>query len=109
MLPHLLEILLVGQEAIQSYYPLVQIILILNGSPLVIKQWGFIASMNSVMEATVTLPIPFSSNKFSIVGIGVAPDVEDHYNDYIKSFSAKSFVWRGRGERRAFWFAGGSV
>ena len=73
------------------------------------KQWGFIASMNSVMEATVTLPIPFSSNKFSIVGIGVAPDVEDHYNDYIKSFSAKSFVWRGRGETRAFWFAGGSV
>lgn len=35
MLPHLLEILLVGQEAIQSYYPLVQIILIFNGSPLV--------------------------------------------------------------------------
>ena len=44
MLPHLLEILLVGQEAIQSYYPPVQIILILNGSPLVIKQWGTIAN-----------------------------------------------------------------
>ena len=35
MLPHLLEILLVGQEAIQLYYLPVQMILIFNGSPLV--------------------------------------------------------------------------
>lgn len=35
MLPHLLEILLVGQEAIQLYYLPVQMTLIFNGSPLV--------------------------------------------------------------------------
>ena len=40
MLPHLLEILLVGQEAIQLYYLPVQMILIFNGSPLVFNNGG---------------------------------------------------------------------
>lgn len=56
MLPHLLEILLVGQEAIQSYYLPVQMILIFNGSPLVIKQWGYVTG-GSLGNKTVTLPI----------------------------------------------------
>lgn len=67
MLPHLLEILLVGQEAIQSYYPPVQIILILNGSPLVIKQWGKITGTATVR---VTFPVSFATTNY-IVSSGV--------------------------------------
>lgn len=66
MLPHLLEILLVGQEAIQSYYPLVQIILILNGSPLVIKQWGRTSSK------TFTFPIKFTSAVYACAAVVMA-------------------------------------
>ncbi len=67
MLPHLLEILLVGQEAIQSYYPPVQIILILNGSPLVIKQWGYTTWTEGGNPVNVTLPLPFPKNNYLIV------------------------------------------
>lgn len=65
MLPHLLEILLVGQEAIQSYYLPVQMILIFNGSPLVIKQWGVQANSNP----QVTLPIAYSSFYTVVAGL----------------------------------------
>ena len=76
MLPHLLEILLVGQEAIQSYYLPVQMILIFNGSP-VIKQWGYKAGNN----AKWTYPLALSTLLYvAVSGDANAPDESVNYS-----------------------------
>ncbi len=68
-------------------------------------QWGFINSLRDFI-ATVSFPIAFTT-LFSVVGIGLVPEYEDHYNDYMYGYSNNNFKWRGCGSQRAFWLAVG--
>lgn len=94
MLPHLLEILLVGQEAIQSHYLPVQIILMFNGSLLDFKQWGLLTTNNT---GNIVFPLSFSSFCAIVIGTesayvsGVAESWTTYWSQNLQGFTCAPY------------------